>query len=195
MNPVVRALAMLMALSVAGAASAQSLAPPGEVVIHVNSDVRSTEFVEPGRQFSPRKIAPRFWAATAGESELQNPFRYLILDHDLTVPQLNYVFAETYRPPLSVISVTRLAPTVAPVAAKKAAIEITLPRVYMLMLKSVAVMAGLRSGGCVMSFPKSLAELDAKPSEYCADDRAALVAAKVIKEIPSASCANVVASR
>src|SRR5204863_8976733 len=125
----------------AGAASAQSLAAPGEVVIHVNSDVRNTEFVEPlvcelakvvqapvrarkidialsndlietGRQFSPRKIAPLFWAATAGEAELHNPFRYLILDHDLTVPQLNYVFAETYRPPLSVISVTRLAPSV-----------------------------------------------------------------------------------
>ena len=224
MNPVLRTLALSMALSSAGAASAQSLVPPGEVVIHVNSDVRSTEFVEPlvcelakvvhapvrarkidialtndlieaGRQFSPRKIAPRLWAATAGESELQNPFRYLILDHDLTVPQLNYVFAETYMPPLSVISVARLAPNVEPQAAKKAAIEITLPRVYKLMLKSVAVMAGLRSSGCVMSFPRSLAELDAKPSEYCPDDRAALVAARVIKETPSATCANVVAAR
>jgi predicted Zn-dependent protease len=217
-------LTVLYWLAASGAASAQFLNPPGEIVIHVNSDVRNTEFVEPlvcelskvvqapvrarkidiamtddllevRRQFSPRKIAPRFVAATAGESEQPNPFRYLILDHDLTVPQLNYVFAETYMPPLSVISVTRLAPLVEPHVAKKAAVEITLPRVYKLMLKSVAVMAGLRSGGCVMSFPRSLPELDAKPSEYCPDDRAALVAAKVIKETPSGACGNVVAVR
>jgi predicted Zn-dependent protease len=110
------------------------------------------------------------------------------------VPGLNYVFAETYAPPLSVISVVRLAPNVPPRAARKTA-ETTMVRVYKLMLKSVAIMAGLRSGGCVMSFPKSLDELDAKSAEYCPADRAALVAARVIKEAPSASCGNVVAAR
>ena len=212
------------ALPVAGGVSARALVPPGEIVIHVNNDVRNTGFVEPlvcelakvvqppvrarkvdvaltddllesGTQYSPRKIVQRFAAATAGESELPNPFRYLILDHDLKVPQLNYVFAETYRPPLSVISVTRLAPNVEPYVAKRAAVEITLPRVYKLMLKSVAAMAGLQGTGCVMMVPRSVGELDAKPSEYCPDDRAALVAAKVIKETPSTTCANVVASR
>ncbi|HSI01664.1 MAG TPA: hypothetical protein VLA02_13760 [Reyranella sp.] len=217
-------LVALVALSGIKPAAAQQLVPPGEIVIHVNSDVRNTEVVEPlvcelakvvqapvrarkidlaltddllesGRQFSPRKIVQRFAVATASESELPNPFRYLILDHDLKVPQLNYVFAETYMPPLSVISVTRLAPNVEPDVAKRAATEITLARVYKLMMKSVAVMAGLKSAGCVMMFPRSVAELDAKPSEYCADDRAALAAAKVIKETPSATCADVVASR
>ena len=216
-------LALLLILAAAGA-SAQQIHPPGEIVIYVNGDVRNTEFVEPlvcelskvvlapvrakkidialtedlresRTQYSPRKIANRFKARTDGESELPNPFRYLIVDHDLTVPDLRYVFAETYRLPMSVISVTRLAPTVEPHVAKKAAIEITMPRVYKLMLKSVAIMAGLRSSGCVMSFPNSLPELDAKPSEYCAEDRATLVAAKVIKETPSATCGNVVSAR
>jgi predicted Zn-dependent protease len=215
-------LVLLLAL-VAGDASAQPLVPPGEIAIHVNSDVRNTDFVEPlvcelakvvrapvragkiglaltgdllesGTQFSPRKIVRKFVAATAGESEQANSFRYLILDHDLKVPELNYVFAETYAPPASVISVARLAPTFEPRAAAKAA-EITLWRVYKLMLKSVAVMAGLRSTGCVMMFPRSLAELDAKPAEYCADDRAVLVAANVLKETPSSTCSTVVAAR
>ena len=207
-----------------GSASAQKLIPPDEIVIHVNSDVRNTEFVEPlvcelskvvhapvrakkidlpltddlretRTQFSPRKIVGRFAAMTASESETVRPFRYLIVDQDLKVPDLNYVFAETYRPPLSVISVTRLAPTVDPQVEKRAAEMITLPRVYKLMLKSVAAMAGLQGTGCVMMFPRSLPELDAKPSEYCTDDRAALVAAKVIKETPSGTCSAVVASR
>lgn len=221
-----RHLALIVGLCLAEpmSASAQLLIPPGEIVIHVNSDVRNTEFVEPlvcelakvvqapvrarkidipltddlleaGRQYSPRKIAPRFAAATAGEPELAYPFRYLIVDHDLKVSPLNYVFAETYVPPLSVISVTRLSPIVEPHVAKRAAVEIIMPRVYKLMMKSIAVMSGLRTTGCVMSFPRSLPELDAKPSEYCPDDRAALVAAKVIKETPSAACGNVVAAR
>lgn len=216
-------LALVLSVTAAGA-SAQQIHPPGEIVIHVSSDVRNTEFVDPpacelskvvqapvrarkidialtkdllesGRQYSPRKIAARFRAQTDGESELPNPFRYLIVDHDLMVPELRYLFAETYQPPMSVISVSRLAPIVEPHGAGRAAIETIMPRVYKLMLKSVAFMSGLRSSGCVMSFPDNLSELDAKPSEYCADDRAALVAAKVIKETPSAVCGNVESSR
>lgn len=216
-------LAALLVL-VTGGVGAQHIVPPDEIVIHVNGDVRDTEFVEPlvcelakvmqapvrakkivlvltddlretQTQFSPRKIVGKFAAMTAGESEMARPFRYLILDHDLKVPSLDYVFAETYTPPISVISVVRLAPTVEPHVYKKAAETITLPRVYKLMLKSVAIMAGLESNGCVMSFPRSLPELDAKPSEYCPNDRAALVAAKVIKETPSGTCSTVVASR
>lgn len=215
-------LVPLFVLAGAGA-SAQSLVPPGEIVIYVNSDVRNTEFVEPlvcelqkivqapvrarkidiamtddlleaGRQYSPRKLANRFRPMTERESELPNPFRYLLVDHDLKVPELRYVFAETYRPPMSVISVTRFTPIVDPKAAKQAG-EIMMVRVYKLMVKSVAIMAGLRSSGCVMAFPSSLPELDAKSSEYCADDRAALVAARVIKETPSAGCNDVVAAR
>lgn len=219
-----RLLVATLALLVSDSVSAQQLVPPGEIVIHVNSDVRNTEFVEPlvceiakvvqapvrarkidipmtddlieaGRQYSPRKILPRFVAATDGESEVARPLRYLIVDHDLKVSPLNYVFAETYVPQLSVISVTRLSPTVEPSVARRAAVEIVMPRVYKLMMKSIAVMSGLGTTGCVMMTPRSLPELDAKPSEYCPDDRAALVAAKVIKETPSAVCGNVVANR
>jgi predicted Zn-dependent protease len=216
-------LAAILAL-LTGPVFAQNLVPPGEIAIYVNSDVRNTEFVEPlvcalanvvrapvrakkidmaltaellerGTQYAPRKIVSRFAAMTASQAELANPFRYLIVDHDLKVPDLNYVFAETYDLPASVISVTRLAPPVEPPVARTAATGITMPRVYKLMLKSVAVMAGLRSNGCVMMFPRSVAELDAKPAEYCSDDRAALVAAHVLKEIPSTLCGNVVAAR
>jgi len=47
----------------------------------------------------------------------------------------------------------------------------------------------------VMSFPRSLQELDLKPSAFCPDDRAALVAARVLREKPSESCSTVVAAR
>ena len=215
-------LAALLAL-LAGPVFAQSLVPPGEIVIHVNGDVRNADFVEPlvcalqkvvrapvrarkielaltddllerAGQYSPRRISRRFAAAAAGESDQANPFHYLILDHDLKVPELNYVFAETYTPPMSVISVVRLAPG-GWFSSKKKSAEVTQHRVYKLMLKSVAIMAGLRSGGCVMMFPRSLDELDTKPSDYCPNDRAALVAAHVLKEKPSESCSTVVARR
>src|SRR6185312_4622532 len=149
---------------------AQNLVPLGEIVSHVNSDVRNTDFVEPlvcelqkvgqapvrarkiglaltddllerAGQYSPRKIAQRFAAASAGESDQANPFRYLVLDHDLKVPELNYLFAETYTPPMSVISVVRLAPD-GRFSSKKKSAELTQRRVYKLMLKSVAIMAG-----------------------------------------------------
>jgi hypothetical protein len=96
----------------AAGASAQPLAPPGEIVIYVNLDVRSSEFVEP------------------------------------LVCELSKVVQ-------------------APVRAKK--IDIALS--------------------------DDLLETERhKSSECCADDGAALVTAKVIKERSSAACGNFVSS-
>jgi hypothetical protein len=60
---------------------------------------------------------------------------------------------------------------------------ITAARAYKLILKSIARLAGLRSpDACVLSFPRSLEELDQKSSEFCANDRAALVGAGILKD-------------
>ncbi len=204
---------------------AQTLAPPGEVLIHVHGGVRNTDFVEPlvcdltkvvaapvrartldlalrpelretSTQYSPRRIAGPFIQATAGDAEHARPFRYFILGEDLGSKPLNYVFAETFGGSydLSVISVARLAPVGNRLTRKQIAEE-TERRVYKLMMKSIAIMAGLKSQGCVMSFPRSLEELDLKSAEYCPEDRLALVAAGVIRKAPLETCSTVVAAR
>jgi predicted Zn-dependent protease len=216
---------LLVLVSSAHPLAAQTLFPPGEVVIYVHAGVRNTEFVEPlvcaltkllavpvrartlqlaltpelretSTQFSPQKIAGPFLQATAGNADHARPFSYFIVEEDLGSKPLNYVFAETYGGPynLSVVSVARLAPDGIRLTRKQVA-ETTERRVYKLMLKSVAVMSGLRSEGCVMTFPRSLHELDLKSAEYCPEDRIALVAARVLREEPSESCSTVVAAR
>jgi len=59
------------------------------------------------------------------------------------------------------------------------------------MLKSIALLSGLRTNGCVMAFPRSLDELDGKDAEFCPADKAALIAAGVLKEKPFGACNTV----
>jgi hypothetical protein len=55
-------------------------------------------------------------------------------------------------------------------------------RAYKLILKSIARLAGLTSpDACVLAFPRSLEKLDRKSSDFCPDDRAALIAAGILK--------------
>jgi predicted Zn-dependent protease len=141
-------------------------------------------------QLDADKVVPLFARATDGEPGRR--FRYLILPYDLKVSGLKYVFANT---PIdggnaAVISVIRLMPTERGLSRKRVS-DITGDRLYKLMLKSLAVLAGLRSGGCVMAFPRSLPELDAKPAEFCPDDHAALVDAGVLKARPFGACNTV----
>ncbi|MBY0323198.1 MAG: hypothetical protein K2X72_31055 [Reyranella sp.] len=213
-------LVAVLAFFTAGAAAAQPrLAAPDEVVIYLHPSLKDADFVEglvcelgrvlvaPVRattldlpltrdllatpsQLDADKVVPLFARATDGEPGRR--FRYLILPHDLKVSGLNYVFANT---PIdggnaAVISVIRLVPTERGLSRKHVS-DITGDRLYKLMLKSLAVLAGLRSGGCVMAFPRSLPELDAKPAEFCPDDRAALIDAGMLKARPFGACNTV----
>jgi len=59
-----------------------------------------------------------------------------------------------------------------------------------LILKSIARLAGLTSSnGCILAFPRSLDELDAKSSEFCSDDHALLVDSGLLKAEESGGCA------
>ena len=73
--------------------------------------------------------------------------------------------------------------------------EITATRAYKLILKSIAQTTGHRStGACILVTSLSLEELDRKSSEFCPNDRAALVAAGILKEKEQQSgpgCMNV----
>jgi predicted Zn-dependent protease len=76
-----------------------------------------------------------------------------------------------------------------PTVARSERAQIAAFRAYKLILKSVALLAGLpNTGGCILAFPRTLEELDQKPSEFCPADREALVAAKVLKAEESSGC-------
>lgn len=201
-----------------GGVHARLLLGPDEVVIYIHKDLKDTDFadglvcelsrvlVAPVRtesidlpldrsylatptQLDADKLSFPFHQATIGDN---GAFRYLLLPYDLKVSGLNYVFANTTLSgaKVAVMSTFRLIPR-DPQLSRKRVSDITGERLYKLMLKSVAFLAGLRSEGCIMKFPRSLPELDAKPAEFCPEDRAALVAAHVLKDKPFGACNTV----
>jgi predicted Zn-dependent protease len=216
-------LAATVGIALTGAASAQvPLVAPDEIVIYVHTDMTNTDFVEglvcelgrvlvaPVRattsdlpltrnylatppQLDTGKVGAPFARATAGDGRV---LRYLLLPYDLKTEGLNYVFSHTFVDgnTVAIMSTIRLAPT-EPGLSRKRIADVTGDRVYKLMLKSVAVLAGLRTNGCVMAFPRSLPELDRKAAEFCPADRAALVAAGVLKEKPFGACTTVAMAR
>jgi predicted Zn-dependent protease len=213
-------VAALFWLVVAAAASAQSaLSGPDEVVIELHSSLKNTDFAEGlvcelGRvlavpvssttsdlpltrdllatasQIDADKLERRFVQAAAPRPGRR--FSYLIVPYDLKVEGLNYVFSSTSDvAPAAVMSTIRLMPAAAGLSRKRIA-DVTSDRLYKLMLKSIAVLAGLRSTGCVMAFPRNLPELDAKSAEFCPADRNGMVGAGILKARPVGAC-NVVA--
>jgi len=207
---------------VGGTADAQApLLVPQEIVFYVHSDLKNTDFVEglvcelsrvlaaPVRaatvdlplradykastsQLALAKLAAPLARATAGDGG-GRIFKFLLLPYDLKSGTFNYVFAETYGAPylISVVSTARLAPA-DDGRSRKVASDITLQRVYKLVLKSVARMAGYtKPEGCILAFPRSLPELDSKSSEFCDDDRAALINAGILKAKPFGACTSV----
>jgi predicted Zn-dependent protease len=205
-------------LLAAGNAHAQRLVAPDEIVIYVHKDMKETDFVdglvcELGRvlvapvratnidlpllrsylatpnQFDVDKLGPAFAHAVDNEGHV---FRYLLIPYDLKVQGLNYLFSNTFTDGsnAAVMSTIRLIPREAGLSRKRIS-DITGDRIYKLMMKSVALLSGLRANGCVMAFPRNLPELDQKAAEFCEPDKAALIAAGVLKEKPFGACNTV----
>ncbi|QPF93325.1 hypothetical protein [Bradyrhizobium commune] len=137
-------------------------------------------------QFDVRKVADRFVRTTTG-SGTQPSFKYLIVPFDLKDDPWRYVFStsfgnETTPFHVGVVSTARLDPG-NPRRQHREGYEVTAVRAYKLILKSIARVAGLRSpDACVLAFPRSLEELDRKSSEFCAGDRALLIAAGILRD-------------
>jgi predicted Zn-dependent protease len=200
-------------LASASAALAQKLAAPAEVGLYIQSDLKSTDFVQPlvcalqrvltapvstqtlnlrlgpelratPTQFDVGKVADLFIRTTAADGS--NPsFKYLLIPYDLKAEPWRYVFStsfgnETTPYHVGVVSTARL-DVDNPRQQHHQGSEITATRVYKLILKSIARVAGLRSPeACILAFPRSLEDLDRKSSEFCPDDRAALVKAGIL---------------
>jgi predicted Zn-dependent protease len=137
-------------------------------------------------QFDVAKVADRFIRTTASDGTPPS-FKYLLVPFDLKAETLRYVFAtsfgnETTSHHVGIVSTARLDIS-DPRQWHHQGFEITAQRAYKLLLKSIARVAGLHSpDACVLAFPRSLEDLDLKSSEFCASDRAALVAGGILKE-------------
>jgi hypothetical protein len=172
---------------------------PAEVVLYIQSDLKRTDFVHPlvcalqrvltapvsvqaldlplgsellatPTQFEAAKVADRFIQQTADEGNAPS-FKYLLVPFDMKVEAGNWWLQSPWDH------------------------EITATRAYKLILKSIAQITGHRgTSACILATSLSLEELDRKSSEFCPDDRAALVAAGILKEKEQQSgpgCMNV----
>jgi predicted Zn-dependent protease len=146
-------------------------------------------------QLDVGKVAGRLMNATGTEGTAHT-FKYLLHPYDMKDNQFRFVFATSYGNAatpyhVGIVSMARLEVS-DPKRLRAERAQIAALRSYKLILKSVALLAGLpNSGGCVLAFPRSIEELDQKSSEFCPADREALVAAKVLKAQESAGCVYV----
>jgi len=196
------------------AVHAQTLSAPSEVVLYIHSEMKRTEFVErlectlkhvlvapvstqdltlslgsdllaSPTQLDVQKVADRFIQVTAGGPRT---FKYLLLPFDLKDAQYRFVFATSFTnvrasARVGIMSTARL-DTRSPNHPDEQNSAQTAHRLYKLILKSVARLAGLKSpDACVLAFPRTLDELDRKSAEFCPDDRAALVEAGILKPV------------
>jgi predicted Zn-dependent protease len=145
----------------------------------------SRDMLATATQYDVRKVAESFEQATAHKGG-NSTFKYLLLPYDLKDRPYNYVFATRYgnrttTSRLGIISTARLDVS-DPTVEHHTGANLTALRVYKLMLKSIARLAGLASPDrCILAFPRSLPELDRKSAEFCPDDHEALVGAAILK--------------
>jgi len=136
-------------------------------------------------QFDIGKVASLFIQTTAADGGART-FKYLLLPYDLKAEPWRFVFAtsfgnETTAYHAGVLSTARLDVS-DPRRQHDQGSDITATRAYKLILKSIARVAGLKSpDACILAFPRTLEELDRKSSQFCPDDRAALVSAGILK--------------
>lgn len=139
-------------------------------------------------QFEATKVAERFIQRTVDEGN-EPSFKYLLIPFDQKVEAWNWRYAfstsfgdEATSYHVGVVSTARITAGNGWLQSPWDR-EITATRAYKLILKSISSIAGHRgSDKCILTTPLSLEELDRKSSEFCSGDRAALIAAGVLKE-------------
>jgi predicted Zn-dependent protease len=135
-----------------------------EIDIAFSADMLATR-----SQLDVNKVFSHFMRSGASDGG-RSTFRYLLLPYDLKVDTLNYVFATSYGDQttpyhVGIVSTSRLDVS-SPFFEHSDGAKITALRAYKLILKSVARVAGLTAPeGCILSFPRSLPELDQKSAE------------------------------
>ena len=136
-------------------------------------------------QLDTQKLAKAFAQATANESGPRT-FKYLFLSFDLKEAQLPFVwnssFVDTEKSiHVGIMSTARLDPPSLNHPDEQNGSRTTY-RLYKLILKSIARLAGLKDpNSCVLGRVRTVGELDQQPAEFCSNDRAMLVEAGIVK--------------
>jgi len=155
----------------------------------------SPEMLASPGQFDVAKIANKFRQATASLGNSYT-FNYFLIPYDMKDKQFRFVFATGFGNAstpyhLGIVSMARLESR-DPELSRRERAEVTALRAYKLVIKSIARIAGLPDfQRCVLAFPRNLDELDRKSAEFCPQDRAALVEARILKSEESAGCVYV----
>lgn len=165
------------------------------VETHTLNMLLGPEMLASPGQFDVAKIANKFRQATAPLGNSYT-FNYFLIPYDMKDKQFRYVFATgvgsastPYH--LGIVSMARLESR-DPALSRRERAEVTALRTYKLMIKSIARVAGFPDfQRCVLAFPKDLDELDRKSAEFCPQDRAVLVEARILKSEESAGCVYV----
>jgi len=157
------------------------------------------ELLAAPNQFDVAKVADKFIRATATVSG-PNDFNFFLIPYDMKGGTYRYLFAAGFGNASTpdhagVVSMARLEFD-DPALSRRQRAEVTALRAYKLIIKSVARIAGFPDvQRCVLTFPRSLDELDSKSAEFCPPDRAVLVNARILKSEESAGCAYVAEGR
>jgi predicted Zn-dependent protease len=146
-------------------------------------------------QLDVQKVANKFIQVTAGEGGPRT-FKYLFLPLDLKDAEHRYVFATSFSNErasahVGILSTARLDTRISNFPNEQNS-EQTAHRLYKIILKSMARLAGLKNpDSCVLASLRNLEELDQKSAAFCPEERAALVAAGILKreEEVGADCA------
>ncbi|NEV02261.1 hypothetical protein [Bradyrhizobium uaiense] len=202
---------LLLGSSATSAQESKGLHAPTEIRLYIHSDLKDTDFVRPlvcalkrvlvapistqdlrlplGKelftapmQLDAAKLAVHFNQATIRDGTT-GEFKYLFLPYNLRAAAGYSTFHATFAVPNLVGAVSTTSLDVRdPNLPQPQMSEIIGRRFYKVMIRSIAQSAGLRGEGCTLAFPYGLAALDQKTSEFCPSDRAALVAASILKE-------------
>lgn len=215
-------LSLVLALVPVGASAQVPDVVPREVVIYVHTDMPNADFVDPLvcaltralaapvraekfalpidiglmgslHELSSEKVLARLYQQTGPYA---GTVMFLLVPYPI-LSEGRPVFGTNYGPPYNkaVVSISSLAfmPRGATSVQAKDAI---VGRAYKVLLRYIGQIGGLwNKDDCVMKMPRGLEELDAKPPDFCAGDRALLVAAGVLKNTPAADCSTVVSQR
>jgi predicted Zn-dependent protease len=151
-----------------------------ELKLALGDDLRASP-----TQLDAQKVAKAFTRATANQSGPRT-FNYLFLPFDLKLGALPFVYDTSFTSPqvslhVGIMSTARL-DTPNPSYPEEQNSSQTAYRLYKLMMRSLAKLVGFKSShSCVLSKLRNVAELDRQSTEFCPDDRAALVDAGILK--------------
>jgi predicted Zn-dependent protease len=151
-----------------------------ELKLALGNDLRASP-----TQFDTQKVASAFARATANDGGSRT-FKFLFLPFDLKEAALPFVFNSSFTNTqatihVGVMSTARLDARNSNYPDEQNSAQ-TAYRLYKLILKSLVRLAAFKSSdSCVLAPLRNLEELDRQSTEFCPNDRTALVEAAILK--------------